>query len=121
MYLSIPDVMRFALNVTDDQPDSFKSDLNKLTRANWITAGESDLQLENYQRATKRFIRADLMGSDKETTELLDQCRPELADYDSVKSDAKSDFDNLIQTIADSTDDNANDGASSVTAEAEPR
>ena len=61
--LTLPDVMRFALNTAEDKPESFQADLNEVTKQSWILAGESDFQSGEYQRAAERFCRAELIDS----------------------------------------------------------
>ena len=133
MYLVIPDVMRLALNVAKDQPESFQSDLNKLTQKGWILAGESDLQTGKYQRAAKRFCRAELIDSSgqsdsqssKPLAALIQQCRTKTDQFDDIQSHAvevadelKAEIDDALSDDADS--DKANDSSSKKTkAEAE--
>ncbi len=90
MYLIIPNVMRFALNTTNDEPERFQSKLNELTRASWITSGELDLQLGNYQRATERLIRAQLIDSSSEVATLIDRCRDQVAEFSGIKLRAEA-------------------------------
>ena len=125
--------MRLALNVAKDQPKSFQSDLNKLTQKGWILAGESDLQTGKYQRAAKRFCRAELIDSSgqsdsqssKPLAALIQQCRTKTDQFDDIQSHAvevadelKAEIDDALSDDADS--DKANDSSSKKTkAEAE--
>ena len=104
MYLIIPDVMRFAMNVTEDQPGSFQTDLNRLTRAGWITSGESKLLMGEYQQATERLLRAKLIDSSSESsaklTEQINLCRNQLEDLSEIESRAEVAAENLKSEIA---------------------
>ena len=115
MYLVIPDVMRMALNVVKDQPTSFQSDLNELTQKGWILAGESDFQTGKYQRAAKRFCRAELIDSagqsdnqsSKPLAALIQQCRTKTDQFDDIQSNAVDMADELKTEIADALSDDA--------------
>ena len=100
MYLIIPDVMRFAMNVTEDKPQSFQSELSKLTQARWITSGELDLQLGNYQRAIERFFRAELIEPSSKLTKLIALCRDQVEDLNQIRSRAEETDDQLKLSIS---------------------
>ena len=118
MYLSIPDVMRFALNIVEDQPKSFQSDLNDVTRSCWISAGEADLQSGRYQRAAERLCRAELIDSPRKKNgkssdslaDLIKQCRSKTDKFSDTLSHAVDATDELKSEIADALSDDADSG-----------
>jgi hypothetical protein len=110
MYLIVPDVMRFAFDVTKDKPKPFESELNKRARAGWILSGESDLQMGNYQRAAKSLFRAQLIEPSEKLTGLIELCRHQVDDFSAIKQRAtvaantlKS---NIARAVADDEDPN---------------
>lgn len=110
MYLIIPDVMRFAMNVTDDQLGSFQTELNELMRASWITSAESDLQLVDSHRAAERLIRAQLIESSSELTALIDRCRNDVEEFSKIELRAEAAAEHLKNEIAESIARKENSG-----------
>jgi len=113
MYLSIPEVMRFALDVVKDQPSSFQSDLNELIRKSWITAGEADFQNGNYQRAAERFCRAEAIAQSGELTKLIGQCQNKVDDFPEIQSRAAATTVELEAEIVKALSDDGGTGTSS--------
>lgn len=99
MYLIMPEVMRFAMNVFKDKPGPFRSDLSDLVREQWITSGESDLQQANYQRAIERFFRAQEIKSTERLTELIELCRDKVEDVSKIKQVANAAANDLATQI----------------------
>jgi len=108
MYLSIPEVMRLALDVDKDQPRSFRSDLDELIRKSWITAGEADFQTGNYQRAAERLCRAEAIAQSDELTKLIGQCQSKVDDFPEIQSRAAATAIEVETEIVNAlSDDNA--------------
>lgn len=125
MYLTLPDVMRFALNTAEDQPKSFQDDLNEVTKQCWISAGEADFQSEEFQRAAQRFCRAELIVSSgksneslsNQVAELIEQCRSKVDQFADVRSHAVDSMEELKEEIAEALSTETNSEKGSLTSE----
>jgi hypothetical protein len=125
MYLTMPDVMRFALNTAEDQPKLFQDNLNKVTKQCWISAGEADFQSGEFQRAAERFCRAKLIDSSSESNkrasnqlaDLIEQCRSKVDQFTDIRSRAVDSMDELNDEIADALSNKANSQKDDLTSE----
>lgn len=121
MYLSIPQVMRFALDVVKDQPDSFQTGLNEVIRKSWVTAGEADFQTGNYQRAAERLCRAKAIAPSGKLAKLIGQCQSKADDFSAIQSRAAASAEELKAEILEalSDDDGTQSSSGKITAEAD--
>ncbi|MEL7498731.1 MAG: hypothetical protein AAFN77_14075 [Planctomycetota bacterium] len=75
MYLKVPDVMEFALNLEKDDPDQFKQELNELVAEVYLELGELDLQMNQKTRAIDRLKKSIALSESDEAQQLLDSAQ----------------------------------------------
>lgn len=125
MYLTIPDVMRFALNIEQDRPETFQANLNEVTKRGWVSAGEADFHSGEYQRSAERLCRAELIDSSGESNEkltgrvagLIEQCRSNVDQFAAIRSRAVKANEELKAEITDALSDEADSGEGSESSE----
>ena len=75
MYLKIPDIMEFAMEIETDDVKSFTEQLDELTAQAYLELGKIDLELEKFERAEFRLQRSVEGKPSPEAEELLVLCK----------------------------------------------
>ena len=77
VYLKVPDIMQFAMQLTKDEPEQFEEDLIRLLGQSYLDVGSIELANGKVKEA-KLILELAVQYSDaKEAQELLDQCQSE--------------------------------------------
>jgi hypothetical protein len=75
MYLKIPDVMQFAMEIEKDGVKQFGERLDELIAQAYLELGKIDLELARFERAEIRLQRSVETKSSQEAEELLAVCK----------------------------------------------
>jgi len=81
MYLKIPDVMQFAMELNQDKPKRFEDSLQQIIANAYLELGEIDLELDRLERAKSRLQKASDRGdskTSKRADEKLADCKSKL-------------------------------------------
>lgn len=74
MYLKIPEVMQFAMEIQLDEPDGFEEVLNGMIAQAYLELGRLDRELNRLERAKIRINRAIEIQPSEEASEELSKC-----------------------------------------------
>lgn len=89
MYLGIPQVMRLAIAVSEDQPEQLQSNLLAMSGELWQELGTNDFQQQRFNRAAVRLTRAQAIRSDNDIQQLLIEIKPHVADFDRLEKESQ--------------------------------
>ena len=88
MYLKVPDVMQFAMDLSNDNPSRFKAALCQLVSEAYLEMGEIDFGLDRLARAKTRLKKSSDLGdgtTSSRADDLLAQCELKLGSQPAIQ------------------------------------
>jgi hypothetical protein len=79
MYLKVPDIMRFAMQLKKDNVVSFTKELEEILAAAYLELGTLDLDTVNWERAASRLQQSYDLNPTEAAKQKLERCKTEIS------------------------------------------